>query len=116
MKKYLLLIAMLFIALSSFAKIVTIEKAREIAIDFYAHYLSKNNNQPLVKNASVSEYKTVVTFYIFNFDPSGFVIVAADDASIPILGYSDEGAIKGKYPIRQRKNGSIHTAMRFLRL
>jgi hypothetical protein len=41
----------------------------------------------------VTEYKNIVTIYTFIFDPVGFVIVAADDAAIPILGYSDESTI-----------------------
>ncbi len=96
MKKNSLLIALIFLALSSFANRVPVEKARDIAITFYSHYLSGDNGQPVVKDVSVNEYKSIVTFYIFNFNPSGFVIVAADDASVPILGYSDEGAIEGE--------------------
>ncbi len=94
MKKILLLITLLIVAFPSFAKLVTIEKAKDIAIAFYSHYLSKNDGEPAIKDAEVIEYKNIVTYYIFNFDPAGFVIVAADDASIPILGYSDEGAIE----------------------
>lgn len=96
MKKNFLSIALFFLALSSFAKIVPLEKARDIAVAFYTHNLSRDNGQPVVKDASVIEYKTIITYYIFNFSPSGFVIVAADDASIPILGYSDEGVIEGE--------------------
>jgi photosystem II stability/assembly factor-like uncharacterized protein len=96
MKKYFLLITLFFFELSSFAKMVPVEKARDIAVAFYSHFLSQYNKQAVVKDQTVIEYKTVVTYYIFNFSPSGFVIVAADDASIPILGYSDKGAIEGE--------------------
>jgi photosystem II stability/assembly factor-like uncharacterized protein len=96
MKKFLLLMVVLFSAFSSFAKLVPVEKARDIAVVFYAYYLSQDDGQPVVKSSEVIEYKDIVTYYIFNFNPGGFVIVAADDASIPILGYSDEGAIQGE--------------------
>jgi hypothetical protein len=32
------------------------------------------------------------SFYVVNFRSEGFVIVAGDDQSQPILAYSDEGA------------------------
>jgi photosystem II stability/assembly factor-like uncharacterized protein len=96
MKKYLLFIAVIFMALSSSAKLITVEKAKEIAIAFYAHNLSLDKSQPVITESEVTEYKSIVTYYIFNFDPKGFVIVAADDASIPILGYSNESTIQGE--------------------
>ncbi|HEY5507510.1 MAG TPA: Spi family protease inhibitor, partial [Paludibacter sp.] len=80
-------------ALSSFAVTVPIEKAREIAVGFYAHFFLHDNGQPVVNDIRVIEYHNIVTIYTFTFDPAGFVIMAADDASIPILGYSDESTI-----------------------
>ncbi len=41
--------------------------------------LSQNLSQP------------VVPFYVFNAENQGYVIVAGDDCSIPILGYADSG-------------------------
>lgn len=93
MKKCFLLLAMLCMALSSFAVMVPIEKAREIAVGFYAHFFLHDNGQPVVNDIRVIEYHNIVTIYTFTFDPAGFVIMAADDASIPILGYSDESTI-----------------------
>lgn len=93
MKKYFLLLTMLCMALSSFAVTVPIEKAREIAVGFYAHFFLHDNGQPVVNDIRVIEYHNIVTIYTFTFDPAGFVIMAADDASIPILGYSDESTI-----------------------
>jgi len=93
MKKCFLLLAVLCIALSSFAVTVPIEKARAVAVGFYAHYFLHDQGQPVVNDTRVTEYNNISTVYIFIFDPVGFVIVAADDASIPILGYSDESTI-----------------------
>jgi photosystem II stability/assembly factor-like uncharacterized protein len=93
MKKYFLLLAMLCMAFSSFAVTVPIEKARDIAIGFYAHFLLQDKGQPVINDARVTVYRNIATIYTFTFDPVGFVIVAADDAAIPILGYSDESTI-----------------------
>ena len=93
MKKYFLLLAVLCIASSSFAKMVPVEKARAVAIGFYAHFFLHDNGQPVVNDTRVTELNNIATVYTFLFDPTGFVIVAADDASIPILGYSDESTI-----------------------
>ena len=93
MKKCFLIPALLCIALSSFAAKVTIEKAQQVAIGYYAHYCQPGSGQPVVIEARVNEFNNIPTFYVFNFYPAGFVIVAADDASIPVLGYSDEGSI-----------------------
>jgi hypothetical protein len=93
MKKIFLFLALLCIASSSFAAPVKIEKAKQLASGFYAHYYLHDNGQAVVKETRVTEINNIVTYYIFNFDPEGFVIMAADDASIPILGYSDKGEI-----------------------
>ncbi len=93
MKKLFLLMAMLCMALSSFAVSVPVEKARAVAIGFYTHFFLHDNGQPVIDDIRVTEYKNIVTIYTFTFTPTGFVIVAADDASIPILGYSDESTI-----------------------
>lgn len=93
MKKLFLLLAMLCMAISSFAVIVPVEKAKTVAVGFYAHFFLHDNGQPVIDDIRVTEYNNIVTMYTFIFKPTGFVIVAADDASLPILGYSDESTI-----------------------
>lgn len=43
----------------------------------------------------VSDSLSTPLYYKIDFQPQGFVIVAADDSSIPILGYSVTGSILG---------------------
>ncbi len=71
---------------------VDMSTAREVAMKF----MNSNTNTPL---RSIDDLQLVTTyninrgdaaFHIFN-TPNGFVIVAADDCAIPILGYSNEG-------------------------
>ena len=62
---------MLLIAFSSTAKLVTIEKAKEIAIAFYTHNFSQDKSQPVITESDVTEYKNIVTYYIFHSQPGG---------------------------------------------
>ena len=90
MKKSFLLLVLFCIVFSSFAVKVPVEKAREIAVGFYAHYCLHDNVQPVVKEINVTEFQNVITIYTINFEPKGFILIAADDAAIPVLAYSDE--------------------------
>ena len=59
------------------------------------HRNSSNLQLTYSASASLSSINEVETyFYIFQ-DEHGFVIVAGDDRSMPILGYSDEGTFDG---------------------
>lgn len=93
MKKLFLLLAVLCMAFSSFAVLVPVEKAKAVAIGFYSHYYLHDNGLPVIDDSRVTVKNNIATVYTFTFSPVGFVIVAADDASIPILAYSDESTI-----------------------
>jgi hypothetical protein len=45
----------------------------------------------LIRDWYLHERDGYALYYVFNFEPLGFVIVAADDASVPVLGYSLKG-------------------------
>ncbi len=92
---------LLIFSLSTFAKQVDVNTARQIGQDF----LSINNNRSILKRGTAlqliytarssatvtkSTGKTVTYFYVFNSGDAGYVIVAGDDIVHPILGYSDE--------------------------
>ncbi len=55
-----------------------------------------------IKTIHVNYYKNKATFYVVNFEESGFVIVSADDRVNPILGYS----LKNSLP-RKLKNPAV---------
>jgi hypothetical protein len=68
-------------------------------------FVTNNSNSPVLKSAvslktalritgkdlSLNQAPAATYYYVFNVDSRGFVIVAGDDAVMPILGYSDEG-------------------------
>jgi photosystem II stability/assembly factor-like uncharacterized protein len=93
MKKSLLIAALLCLIISSFAAKIPVEKASTVAIDFYSHYYLHDSGKPVIDEINVTTYNNIITIYTLNFKPSGYVIVAGDDASIPILGSSEESNI-----------------------
>ena len=86
MKKLTFIIISLFISLISFAGEVTEQEALQKAQKFMQGRSFKQRN---LRRASAFQDKP---FYVFNADgKNGFVIVSADDRTIPILGYADKG-------------------------
>lgn len=80
-----------FLTVSLISNPVDQKLAEQIALNQFAH----NAHAGKIPHSVVASYETIyegiTTFYTFNFSTGGFVIVAADDASIPILAYSYEG-------------------------
>ncbi len=72
------------------AKHVPQSDAQQVALTFYRLNNPAGITPPQVGSVSVQSRDNVPTFYIFRFVSGGFVLMAADDASIPILGYSFE--------------------------
>ncbi len=88
MKKNFFSIILLFLGLSGSlnAAPVSLESAQTVALKFFQHYSSRSVNA--IADQIVYKNNTAPAFYIFTFENGGFVIVAADDAVKPILGYS----------------------------
>lgn len=85
MKKFILLLATLFLGLAAAAKPVDKEAAVRVATNFWNMH----------RDAGVEAVTTMMPltcpfdgFYIFVDGQKGFVVVAADDCVQPILGYS----------------------------
>src|ERR1700679_2350888 len=90
----LLLIVFLF-AGEVFANTISSSDAQTVGINFY-----KRNSKKSIITVSLAYTKTSPEgnplYYVFNVNANdGFIIVAADDASNPIIGYND----KGKYDV-----------------
>ncbi|SDB89695.1 C10 family peptidase [Williamwhitmania taraxaci] len=88
-RKFLLSTALLFlISAIIHAAPVSVDSAKKIAFSYLTHQSSRAFSSDF--NVEVVKDGGVALFYVFNFEPTGFVIVAADDAVIPVLGYSFE--------------------------
>ena len=72
----------------SYAATISQSEAQAIGISVFTHL---NGAKSLLVNSeaySGSYASDEADFYILRFEPAGFILVAAEDRSIPILGYS----------------------------
>ena len=100
---YWVLFSLLLIARMSPAENVSLPDAGRVARNFY--YERVNQYYPVaydlikIHDTYVCEEKGNPLLYIFNFENKGYVIVSAQDATYPVLGYSFEGNYqKGNSP------------------
>lgn len=91
-----------FLSLSTNGKVVTKQKALDFATRFFANHAKSRNNSASIEfvwdssklASNVRSSGESPTFYVFTpSDGKGFVIVAGDDASVPVLGYSFDNKI-----------------------
>lgn len=96
MKKILLLFSILLIGinLSVLAKIVEIKDARLVAKNSFYEQINRMTSTSYSSIAITAEFvvkhNNDPVYYVFNINDKGFIIVAADDAVEPVLGYSFE--------------------------
>jgi hypothetical protein len=92
MKKMMMLILATAIALS--AAFVPMDKASTVATNQYKNYCADVSAKGAnIVNVVENKYEGQTTWYAFEFEQGGFVIVSADDTVRPILGYSDHGKV-----------------------
>ena len=104
MRKITLLSILLALTTVLFAKHVPMETAKYVAKTFWEQNVLKGNS-PKLTNAfyDISDQTDFSNLYIFNTD-NGFVIVSADDAAKPILGYSQQGSFApNNIPVNARE-------------
>ena len=74
------------------AAIVPVERAQKVAMNYYTNYAPSAEKGNNVQKILTKEYMEQPTWYVVQFT-KGWVIVSADDAVRPILGYSFDGKI-----------------------
>ena len=74
------------------AAVVPVDRAQKVAENYYAQYAPESAKSNTVQKVLTKEYIGQPTWYVFQFT-EGWVIVSADDAVRPILGYSFDGKI-----------------------
>ena len=79
------------------AKIVTKDQARIVAKNFFAERIISHQSSWDVDNLKISDVTTYETegqpaIYVFTNNGQGFILISADDALTPVIGYSYSGS------------------------
>lgn len=86
MKKLFSIFASLLIVSALFAKPVDIEKAQQVATNFWADNVEVSPSFQVTNSTPEGFFEHI---YLFTADDQdGFILVSADDRALPILGYS----------------------------
>lgn len=93
LKVTLLVIALSIASLSIFAGVVNLDKAKKAAKNAYTERTGvKQSKIAFEEIYTISDEKGDPYYYIFNLeDNQGFIIISAEDQTIPVLGYSETG-------------------------
>ena len=96
-KKSVLIFLLVLSGISGWGKQIPLQDARHVAINFYYERINQYHPTDLLEikilEVFTTSFQNQPLYYIFNLQNKGFVIVSADDAVIPVLGYS----LKGNY-------------------
>jgi len=85
--RFLAIIAIILFECTLFAGPVNRKKAEKVAANWYSHYAPMAKKGALISKTLPYQYNDRDCFYICSFDQGGFVLVAANDAVTPVLGY-----------------------------
>ena len=88
-KKVLIITLALLISANIWAESVSKQQAKQIALNFFWEKSGRTFNEIKFEEGIIQWKDAVPVFYIFNLN-KGFIIVAAEDAVFPVLGYSFE--------------------------
>lgn len=90
-KVLLSILVMFAITASIFAKDVSLSQAEQVAVNFLFQKSNQYGDAIDYYDLNITDsYKVSNSYYVVNFE-DGWVIVAADDAMIPVIGYNLEG-------------------------
>lgn len=96
MKRIYTLFLMLAFSLGIMAKPVDVETAKQLGGKFMM--INHRSTSSLILAYTEKSASGMEVCYVFNCQPKGFVIVAADDRMKPILGYSNESNFTSVMP------------------
>ena len=83
LKKYLIISLILLSTLLS--RVVSLDDILVVSNNFIDERSSGDYN---IKNIVLEKFENIEYFYIVNLEPQGFVIISANNITIPVLGYS----------------------------
>ncbi len=96
MKKLITLIVVLMNICFLMANPVDTDMAEKVATNFMS--ISSTNKENVIKNTLKQKSEGIIVYYIVNFEEGGWVMVSAEDNTIPVLGYAFKGNIEVNTP------------------
>lgn len=99
-KKSVFLLLLTLAGISCWGKQIPLQEARQVAINFYFERINQYHptefNEIKILDVFTTSFENNPLYYIFNLQNEGFVIVSADDAVTPVIGYSLSGNYSGE--------------------
>lgn len=96
-RRTIIILTLLLLALHAKASPVSVEQARQKAAAFFQRQQAAGarHRAPAAQQLRLAAQGRDATYYIYNApaDGDGYVVVSGDDATEPILGFSDTGTI-----------------------
>ncbi|MCB5262467.1 MAG: C10 family peptidase [Candidatus Cloacimonetes bacterium] len=90
MKRFIIIVLLSLLVWLSYAAVISQSEAQAIGISAFTH-LNGSQAAFVSSEAYFGSYaKEAADFYILRFEPAGFILMAAEDRCIPVLGYSLE--------------------------
>ena len=83
---------LVLLSVVAFASPVSKGDAERVAINHYRHFAPATITDFSVSSVSETRQNGLLTYYTFAFKSGGFVMIAADDAIVPVLGSSYQGS------------------------
>ena len=88
MKKLFTFLSLCLFCTITFANPISQSTANQIAVNYFNYFSIAKVSSSDISKVYPQNYEGLTTSFIFTFQSGGFVIVSADDAITPILGYS----------------------------
>jgi len=91
--KNILVIMLFVVAFEAYSNRVDAELAKSVALNF------ESRNRGVSKTVSdvvTERFEGHDSFYVVNFREGGWVMVSANDATLPVLAYSDNGIYRSE--------------------
>lgn len=67
--------------------------AKQVAVNYFKHFGNPIAQNISIINSQENKVGNNTTYYSFEFEGGGWMLVSADDVAIPVLAYSPEGSI-----------------------
>ena len=95
-KQVLVILLLIGLSITTFARKVEITDARLIAKNTYFEQVNRHDAIPFqaisITSEFVEKYNNQDVYYVFNINDKGFVILSADDGCYPVIGFSFESS------------------------